>query len=41
MLVERLRPGGSVQNREIEIQGDHAERVRRYFEGLGYEVAGL
>jgi translation initiation factor 1 len=35
-----LATGGSVQNREIEIQGDQAERVRRYFEGLGYQVAG-
>lgn len=32
--------GGSVQGREIEIQGDQAERVRCYFEELGYEVAG-
>lgn len=32
--------GGSVQGREIELQGDQAERVRRYFEELGYEVAG-
>ena len=32
--------GGSVQGREIEIQGDQAERVRCYFEELGYQVAG-
>jgi translation initiation factor 1 len=32
--------GGSVQGREIEIQGDQAERVRRHFEEQGYEVAG-
>jgi translation initiation factor 1 len=35
-----LACGGSVQGREIEIQGDQAQRVRRHFEGLGYEVAG-
>jgi len=32
--------GGSVQGREIEIQGDQAERVKRHFEEQGYEVAG-
>ena len=32
--------GGSVQNREIELQGNQAEKVRRYFEDLSYEVAG-
>ena len=35
-----LATGGSVQEREIELQGDQAVRVRRYFENLGYEVAG-
>jgi translation initiation factor 1 len=35
-----LGSGGSVQKREIEIQGDQPGRVRRYFESLGYEVAG-
>jgi translation initiation factor 1 len=32
--------GGSVHGREIEIQGDQADRVRSYFEAQGYEVAG-
>jgi translation initiation factor 1 len=32
--------GGSVRGREIEIQGDQAERVRSHFEDLGYEVKG-
>jgi translation initiation factor 1 len=32
--------GGCVRNREIEIQGDQTDRVRAYFEGLSYEVAG-
>jgi translation initiation factor 1 len=32
--------GGSVRGREIEIQGDQVERVRRYFEESGYDVAG-
>jgi len=32
--------GGSIHGREIEIQGDQAERVRGYFEAQGYDVAG-
>jgi translation initiation factor 1 (eIF-1/SUI1) len=32
--------GGCVRNREIELQGDQAEKVRRYLEKLNYEVAG-
>ena len=32
--------GGFVKEREIAIQGENAERVRRHFEGLGYDVAG-
>jgi len=32
--------GGSVQEREIELQGDQPQTVRQYFEKLGYEVAG-
>jgi translation initiation factor 1 len=32
--------GGCVRGREIELQGDQADRVRRYFEELSYEVAG-
>jgi translation initiation factor 1 (eIF-1/SUI1) len=32
--------GGFVRGREIEIQGDQADRVRCYFEELGYKVAG-
>jgi translation initiation factor 1 len=32
--------GGCARKREIEIQGDQAERVKRYFEELDYEVAG-
>jgi translation initiation factor 1 len=32
--------GGCMRNREIELQGHQAERVRAYFEGLSYEVAG-
>ncbi len=35
-----LGSGGFVQGREIAIQGEQAERVRRHFEGLGYEVTG-
>ena len=32
--------GGFVKEREIAIQGENAERVRRHFEGLGYDVVG-
>ena len=35
-----LACGGSVRGREIEIQGDQPDRVRRYFEALAYEVVG-
>ena len=35
-----LACGGAVRGREIEIQGDQAERVRRYFEDLAHEVVG-
>jgi translation initiation factor 1 len=35
-----LACGGAVRGREIEIQGDQAGRVRRYFEALAYEVVG-
>lgn len=32
--------GGSVRGRELEIQGDQAERVRAHFEALGFQVVG-
>lgn len=32
--------GGSVRGRELEIQGDQAERVRAHFEALGFQVTG-
>ncbi len=32
--------GGSLQGREIELQGDQADRVRSFFEKLGYQVVG-
>jgi translation initiation factor 1 len=35
-----LACGGAVRGREIEIQGDQGQRVRRYFEAFGYEVVG-
>jgi translation initiation factor 1 len=37
---QSLGCGGCVRGREIEVQGDQAERVRCYFEALGYEVVG-
>jgi translation initiation factor 1 len=39
-LRRSLGCGGSERPREIEIQGDQPERVRRYFEERGYEIAG-
>jgi len=32
--------GGTLQGREIELQGDQPDRVRAFFEKLGYVVAG-
>jgi len=32
--------GGTLQGREIELQGDQPDRVRAYFEKLGYTVVG-
>lgn len=33
--------GGVLNGREIELQGDQPERVRAYFEKLGYVVGGV
>ncbi len=33
--------GGTVRWREIELQGDNAAKVRAYFEGAGFRVAGV
>lgn len=33
--------GGTVAGREIELQGDDPARVRRFFEGEGFQVAGV
>lgn len=33
--------GGTVVGREIELQGDDPARVRRFFEGEGFRVAGV
>ena len=32
--------GGALAGREMEIQGDQAERVRAFFESCGFAVAG-
>ncbi len=32
--------GGSLNGREIELQGDQPDRVKAYFEKLGYVVVG-
>ena len=33
--------GGTVREREIELQGDNAPKVRIFFEGAGFRVAGV
>lgn len=33
--------GGTLANREIELQGDDPARVRRFFEAEGFRVVGL
>ncbi len=32
--------GGTLRGREVELQGDHAGRVRDFFEGEGFRVDG-
>lgn len=31
--------GGSIQDETLEVQGDHADRVRELLRGLGYRVS--
>lgn len=38
-LKRRLACGGTVEDEEIELQGDHVERARSILEQLGYRVA--
>jgi len=33
--------GGTLEGREIELQGDQPDRVRAFFEKLGYQVGGV
>jgi translation initiation factor 1 len=33
--------GGTLRQREIELQGDHPERLREFLIGLGFRVRGL
>ncbi len=33
--------GGTVRGRVIELQGDNAPKIRAYFEGAGFRVAGV
>lgn len=33
--------GGTVHGREIELQGDNVPRVRAFFQGAGFRVAGV
>lgn len=38
---QRSGCGGAFKNREIELQGDIAPRVREFFESQGFRVAGV
>src|SRR4051812_30995699 len=44
-LAKRLRAacgcGGTVREREIELQGEHAPKVRALLESEGYQVSGV
>ena len=33
--------GGTVRNREIELQGNNPQKVRSFFESAGFRVAGV
>lgn len=33
--------GGTLREREIELQGDHPDRIRQFLTGLGFRVRGL
>jgi translation initiation factor 1 len=33
--------GGTVRDREIELQGDNPQKVRAFFENAGYRVGGV
>ena len=37
-LKQRLGTGGTVKDRQIEIQGDHRDRIVAELEGMGYRV---
>ena len=40
-LRKAVGTGGAVKERTIEIQGDHAQKVRGFMENAGYDVAGI
>lgn len=43
-LLSRLKStigaGGTIEGEELEIQGEHLERVRQFLTKLGYKVKG-
>ena len=40
-LRKSLGTGGTVRERTIEMQGDHAAKIRAFLEGQGWHVAGV
>lgn len=37
-LKSHLGTGGTFKNRQIEIQGNHGDRIRAYLEKLGFKI---
>lgn len=40
-LRQSIGTGGAVKNRDIELQGDHAAKIRAFLQSKGWVVAGV